>query len=53
MLQDSGTEPLLDESQHPSVLNPLLEKLHQIPMIDGVKIILDIGIKHIVHFPVH
>ena len=46
IFQHSGIEPLFDVSQHAPVRNPVLDKLHQPLMVDGIKIATNVCIQH-------
>src|SRR6266545_668878 len=49
LLQHAGVQPFLDESHDAPVRNPVLDKLHQPPVIEGVEKPTDVGIEHPVH----
>src|SRR5262245_40821566 len=46
-------EPLLDQAEYPSVGDPVLEELHQPPVVDVIKESTDVGIEHPVHLLPH
>ena len=51
VLQDPRVEPLSYQSHNAFIHYPVLDKLNQPVMVDGVKEPLDIGIQNIIHFP--
>ena len=49
VLQHAGLEPFLDQSHDAPVRNPVLDELHQPPVVDGLEEPTDVGIEHPVH----
>ena len=51
VLQHAGVQPFLDEPHDAPVRNPVLEELHQPPVVDGIEESPDVGIERPVHPP--
>src|ERR671918_231214 len=51
VLQHAGIEPFLDQPHDALVRNPMLDELHQPPVVDGIEEPTDVGIEHPVHLP--
>jgi hypothetical protein len=52
LVDRSGPQPLLDESQDPPISDPMLEKTRQATVVDGIEEATDVRIEHPVHpFP--
>src|SRR2546425_858113 len=49
LLQHAGVQPLLDEPHDAPVRHPMLDELHQPPVVEGVEKPTDVGIEHPVH----
>src|SRR5215472_2380093 len=49
LLQHARVQPFLDESHNALVRNPVLDKLHQPAVVDGIKESTDVQVEHPVH----
>ena len=49
VLQHAGVEPFLDQPHDALVRHPVLDELHQPPVVDGIEKPTDVGIEHPVH----
>src|SRR3990170_1656016 len=51
VLQHAGIAPFLDQPHDAPVRNPMLDELHQPPVVNGIEEPPDVGIEHPVHLP--